>query len=163
MTVTSGGMSGSMSGAYSVDTGSTSVLMRSNGAGTGSAWVTVHGSGLGMTGLTGMSWIGDTGCEGTEWESETSVRCLTGHGYGGTRRMMVTSGGMSGSLSETYSVDTGSASVLMRSNGAGTGSAWVTVHGSGLGMTSLSMAGRMGASACEGTEWESETLVWCHV
>eukprot|EP00961_Rhodomonas_salina_P282150 3812668-Rhodomonas_salina.2 len=30
---------------------------------------------------------GHTGCEGTEWESETSVRCLVGGGARGTLRV----------------------------------------------------------------------------
>ena len=55
---------------------------RSNRAGTGSASVTVHGAGLGLVAFTALGRVGQTGCEGTEWESETSVRCLVGQGSG---------------------------------------------------------------------------------
>ena len=43
-----------------------------NRGGTGSASVTVRGAGLGLVAYTSMVRSGATGCEGTEWESETS-------------------------------------------------------------------------------------------
>merc|ERR1719163_2301817 len=91
--------SGSMSEAYSVDVGSMSTMRRDNSAGTGSASVTVHGSSLGLVGMTAMVRSGQTGCEGTEWESETSVRCLAGHGGQGTRRVVMTARERGGSMS----------------------------------------------------------------
>ena len=60
-----------------------SVMRRSNRAGTGSASVTVHGARLGLVAYTALGRVGQTGCEGTEWESETSVRCLVRTGLGG--------------------------------------------------------------------------------
>ena len=41
------------------------------------AWVE-----LGLVAYTAMGREGQTGCEGTEWESETSVRCLVGQELG---------------------------------------------------------------------------------
>ena len=90
--MTAGEQGGSGSAMYSVDAGSMSVTRRSNRAGTGSASVTVHGSGLGLVAFTALGRVGQTGCEGTEWESETSVRCLVGHGARGTRRVAMTAG-----------------------------------------------------------------------
>jgi hypothetical protein len=161
VTLTAGELSGSMTEALSVDVTGMSVMGRGNAAGTGSAWVTVHGGGLGLQAHTGLVRIGETGCEGTEWESETSVRCLPSSGARGTRRVVMTAGERSGSGSAMYSVDVGGMSVTGRPNGAGTGSASVTVHGSGLGLVLYSALGRMGATGCEGTEWESETSVRC--
>ena len=152
-----------MSVMYSVDAGSMSMPLRLNSAGTGSASVTVHGSSLGLVAFTALGRVGQTGCEGTEWESETSVRCLVGHGTRGTRRLAMTAGEQRGSGSAMYSVDTGSMSVTRRSNRAGTGSASVTVHGSGLGLVAFTALGRVGQTGCEGTEWESETSVRCLV
>ena len=125
--------------------------------------MTVHGSGLGLVAFTALGRVGQTGCEGTEWESETSVRCLVGRGMRGTRRVAMTAGEQGGSGSAMYSVDVGSLSVTRRSNRAGTGSASVTVHGSGLGLVAFTALGRMGQTGCEGTEWESETSVRCLV
>eukprot|EP00001_Collodictyon_triciliatum_P158170 27748_6 len=72
--------------------GRVSMVRRQNRAGTGSASVTVHGASMGLVALTAMVRSGQTGCEGTEWESETSVRCLVGHGARGTRRVVMTTG-----------------------------------------------------------------------
>ena len=43
----------------------------------------VYGQGLGRD---------RSGCEATEWESETSMRCMVGHGARGTRRVVMTAG-----------------------------------------------------------------------
>ena len=125
--------------------------------------VTVHGSGLGMTSSSMAGRIGHTACEGTEWESETSVRCLMGHGGGGTRRVVMTAGERGGSMTEGWSVDTSGVSMTRRQNRAGTGSGSMTVHGSSMGLQSYTVRGREGATGCEGTEWESETSVRCLV
>jgi hypothetical protein len=159
--MTAGELTGSGSAMYSVDVGGTSVTGRSNSVGTGSASVTVHGGGLGVLVITAMGRMGETGCEGTEWESETSVRCLTSSGARGTRRLAMTAGERTGSSSAMYSVDVGGMSVTGRSNGVRTGSASVTVHGRGLGLVLITAGGRMGETGCEGTEWQSETSVSC--
>ena len=161
VTMTAGEGPSSMSVAYSVDLPRVSTMSRTNLGGTGSASVTVHGAGLGLLVFTALGQIGQTGCEGTEWESETSVRCLVGHGSRGTRRAVMTAGELSGSGSAMYSVDGGSMSVAGRSNLGGTGSASVTVHGAGLGLVAFTALGRIGQTGCEGTEWESETSVRC--
>ena len=159
--MTAGERSGSMSEGYSVDGGSMSVMRRENRAGTGSASVTVHGSSLGLVAYTGMVRSGETGCEGTEWESETSVRCLVGRGARGTRRVAMTAGERAGTGSTAVSMDVGDMSVMRRENRAGTGSASVTVHGSSLGLVAYTARVRVGHTRCEETEWESETSLRC--
>ena len=161
MVMTAGGRSGSGTAAYSVDLGSMRVVRVANRAGTGSASVTVHGAGLGLVAFTAMAWEGQTGCEGTEWESETSVRCLTGHGSRGTRRVTLTSTARSGSMLQAFSEDLSLLSVMRHENSAGTGSASVTVHGLSLGLVALTAMVRSGQTGCEGTEWESETSMRC--
>jgi hypothetical protein len=109
--------------------------VRANGAETGSASVTVHGSGLGLAALTAMGRAGQTGCEGTEWESETSVRCMVGgQGTRGTAAALVTAGERGESMTEGYSIDGGSMSAASHNNVAGTGSTSVTVHGTSMGL-----------------------------
>ena len=133
MTITAGDVTGSISLISSIDKISLSTARRSNRGGTGSASVTVHGGSLGLVAYTSMVRSGATGCEGTEWESETSVRCLMGHGGGGTRRVVMTAGERSGSMSQTMSVDVGDVSIVRGWNRGGTGSGSVTVHGGSLG------------------------------
>jgi hypothetical protein len=77
--------SGSVSQAWSVDVDVISQSRRANRAGTGSASVTVHGAGMGIVRHTAKGRTGHTGCEGTDWQSETSVRCRVGHGSGLSR------------------------------------------------------------------------------
>ena len=125
--------------------------------------MTVHGASLGLVAFTAMGRVGQTGCEGTRWESETSVRCLVGQGARGTRRVTMTAGERGGSMSEGYSVEAASMSVMRRGNRGDTGSASVTVHGSSLGLIALTALGRIGQTGCEGTGWESETSVRCLV
>eukprot|EP00961_Rhodomonas_salina_P112495 1513663-Rhodomonas_salina.1 len=64
-----------------------------------------------------------TGCEATEWESDSSLRCLVGISMRGSRRTTVTVAVRSGSLTEAMTADLRSVSVARRSNHPGTGSA----------------------------------------
>ena len=147
----------------SMDTGRLSVIEGYNRAGTGSASVTVHGGGLGLMALTALGRLGQTGCEGTEWESETSVRCIVGHGSRGSRRVAMTAGGRMSSVSQGWSVDRGVLSVSRPVNRGGSGSASMTVHGSSIGMAQLSSTLRSGHTGCETSEWESETALRCRL
>eukprot|EP00961_Rhodomonas_salina_P250271 3383300-Rhodomonas_salina.1 len=70
--------------------------------------------------------MGHSGCESTEWESETSVRCQTGGGVRGTRRVTMTVGERSGSVTGVWSTDLSAVSSMRRTNRAGTGSTSVT-------------------------------------
>eukprot|EP00961_Rhodomonas_salina_P077356 1037434-Rhodomonas_salina.2 len=66
--------------------------------------------------------LGQTQSEATEWESETSMRCLTGASVRGTKRVSVTAGERVGSVTDVYSADVGGMSAMGRGNRAGTGS-----------------------------------------
>eukprot|EP00961_Rhodomonas_salina_P014656 196548-Rhodomonas_salina.1 len=75
-------------------------------AGTGSASVTVHGGSMGGAwGYTGNVRQGETGCEATGWESETSTRCLAGGSWMVSRRYSITSGLHVGSMTHQVSFD----------------------------------------------------------
>jgi hypothetical protein len=72
VTMTVGERGGSVTQVWSVDVGALSVMRRQYRAGTGAASVTVHGASMGLVTYTGWARKGHTGCEATEWESETS-------------------------------------------------------------------------------------------
>jgi hypothetical protein len=114
---------------------------------------------MGLETYTGRGLNGKTGCEATEWESETSVRCLMTHEDRGTRRVVMTAGERGGSVTQTYSSDCSCLSYIRPSNRAGTGSVSVTVHGSNFGLIVDTFKVRLGQSSCEATEWESEASV----
>eukprot|EP00961_Rhodomonas_salina_P295519 3935533-Rhodomonas_salina.1 len=62
-----------MTAIWTHDIAGLSVLGGPNRGGSGSSSVTVHGTGMGASGYTVKMMMGQTGCEGTEWEAETSV------------------------------------------------------------------------------------------
>ena len=155
---------GSVTQGWSADVGALSVMRGQNAAGTGSASVTVHGASMGLVTYTGRAREGHTGCEATEWESETSVRCMVTHGARGTRRLVMTVGEQGGgSVTQGWSADVGALSVMRGQNAAGTGKASVTVHGASMGLVTYTGRAREGHTGCEATEWESETSVRCMV
>ena len=107
--------------------------------------------------------VGHSACEASDWVSETSVNCRVGGGVLGSRRVTVTAGDRPGSLTEALSFDVPSLSVLTRGNRATTGSASVTVHGSNFAHARYTQAMRVGHSACEASDWVSETSVYCRI
>ena len=161
--MTVGERGGSVSQAWSIEAPGLSITRRGNRAGTGSTSVTVHGASMGLVSYTGRAREGQTGCEATEWESETSMRCMVGHGARGTRRVVMTVGERGGSVSQAWSLDLGWIGITRRGNRAGTGSTSVTVHGASMGLVSYTGRAMDGHTGCEATEWESETSVRCLV
>ena len=114
MTLTLGERSGSMTQVWSVDVGMVSNMQRQNVLGTGSASMTLQGVNLARLSYTSQVRQGRSGCEGTSWESDTSVRCLVGHGIRGTLRLVMTVGERGGSVTQVWSVDMPGVSVVRR-------------------------------------------------
>eukprot|EP00961_Rhodomonas_salina_P018955 255159-Rhodomonas_salina.1 len=98
---------GSISEVGSYDGVEVGLLGLSNHGTTGQRSVTVSGVGLGSSGYSVEVTLGATGCEGTEWVSESSVTCKVGSGLGGSLRAVVTAGGAAGSLTGGVSFDVG--------------------------------------------------------
>ena len=104
----------------------------------------------------------DTACEASEWWSETSVRSRTNHGVLGTLRVMLTAGERIGSVNEASKFEIPCPSITTRVNWAGTRSARVTGQESIFVLTTRNTeAIRIMYTACESTEWWSETSVRC--
>ena len=160
---TVGEQAGSISQSITFDVGQLSQVTSGNRASTGATSVTVTGAGLGLAAYTTMMRVHDTAGEATEWESETAVRCIVGHGTRGTRRVAVTAGDRAGSVSQTFSVDVPVLSVMFPTNNPTTGVLMCTLRGSFLGLMGDSQKGRIGGSACEQTIWEAQTALRCKV
>eukprot|EP00961_Rhodomonas_salina_P210553 2843097-Rhodomonas_salina.1 len=107
ISVTVGVQIGTVTQAMSNDLPGLSTKRRTNRPGTGSTSVTVHASSFGHLQYTQQGIQGHTQCEATDWESETSMRCLIGQGIQGTRRVSVTVGERVGSVTAAYSTDLG--------------------------------------------------------
>eukprot|EP00277_Geminigera_cryophila_P040940 CAMPEP_0173115224 /NCGR_PEP_ID=MMETSP1102-20130122/48257_1 /TAXON_ID=49646 /ORGANISM="Geminigera sp., Strain Caron Lab Isolate" /LENGTH=365 /DNA_ID=CAMNT_0014017987 /DNA_START=26 /DNA_END=1120 /DNA_ORIENTATION=+ len=128
----------------------------------GSTSVTVLGSGLGHVAFTGRIRQEHTDCEATVWDSSTSIRCLSGHGMQGTKRVVVTVGERGGSSSQIWSLDGTGLSSVRRNNLATTVPESVTVQGTSLGEFKYTARARQGNTGCPSTDWVSETSVQCH-
>ena len=161
--MTVGKRSGSISESITYSVGDTSTLTRKNQAGTGSISLTVAGAGLGQFEYTTSLRTSKTGCEATEWESETTARCLTGTGAQGTRQVIMTAGEQEGTFTQSWSADTAGLSMMSNINREATGATTLTVHGASMGLVTYTGRAREGHTGCEATEWESETSVRCLV
>eukprot|EP00961_Rhodomonas_salina_P262420 3546419-Rhodomonas_salina.1 len=109
--------------------------------------------------------VGGTGCEATEWASESNVRCQTSSVIAATMRIGLTTGQQLGTITEVVglSISGGVVSGLTVSNRARTGSASLTMHGGGFGAWVSSGKGRTGQTSCEASGWWSDTTVQCMV
>ncbi|KAJ1475837.1 hypothetical protein T484DRAFT_1827001 [Baffinella frigidus] len=142
--------------------GGNATFGRNNSPSTGSVSMTVVGSSLGLLDYTGAWRVGSTACEASEWESDSSMRCLSSGGVFGTLRVAVTAGVGVGSVTEGLSYD-----VPMLEGGSkkgnmpSTGSVSMTVVGSGMGHSDYTGASRVGATACEASGWESDSSMCC--
>jgi len=139
---------GSVSNGFSVDFSLLSVSRRKNSPRTGSVSITLHGVGFGLALSTARSRIGISSCESTGWESETSMRCLTGpQGESGTQRAVISIGQGAGSRSQGWSADVACLSLFIRKNVATVVSTLVTLHGTGMGLTMYT--GKFGSLALD--------------
>jgi len=161
--VTAGGQSGSVTHTWSTDVPGSSAIQIVNRDPLGSTWVTVHGAGMGIIAYTGRAREGHSGCEATEWASETSVRCLVTHTGRRTQCVVVTAGMHEGSMMQAWSLDLASISLVRWINRAGIGSLMLTVHGASMGQVTYTGKVRVGHTGCEATEWASETSMRCKV
>ena len=77
--------------------------------------------------------VGQTGVQGTEWASDTSVMCKVAAGVEGSVRVVVTSGEESGTGTDAASYDGGAVSTLRAANEGTTGGGSMTVSGASFG------------------------------
>ena len=145
---------------FSYDANSVSSTKGANTRSRGGLSISVTGTNFGQFSATPMA-RGETAGEATTWVSDSTVQCRAAGGVERSRTLLVTSGVGVGILTEAWSYDGVTVSGMRRGNNPGTGSTTVTMHGAGFGLVSYSGAGRVGATACEATGWESETSLRC--
>ena len=159
--MTAGMQTGSVTHVWSVDIGTLRMTgWQNRGL---SASVVVHVAGPELSVISARGHIGQTACEATEWESETSVRCHGTQLVRGSQRVILTAGDQTGSITRGWSSDMAGMSVTRQSNKKRTGSASMTVHGASMGLVAHTSRSREGVTGCEATEWESDTAVRCSV
>ena len=126
---------------------------------TGSASVTVHGSSLGLVGMTAMVRSGQTGCESTYWISASSLLCLSAAISRASLSVIITSGFTKASLSVGFSTDFVS---VFRAyprflDTSSTANESTTIVGAGFGTKDVSLMARFGNTGCESTNWLSDS------
>ena len=159
--VTAGTQFASVTQAWSVDGAGMSVMSGINVAGAGGASVTVHGASMGLVTYTGRAREGHTGCEATEWMSDSSIRCKSEIGTWGSRLGVVTSGERSGSITDVLSYDVPSMSVASPPNSPSTGRTSITILAADLGGFGFSSQGRLGFTSSEASQWLSGSSITC--
>jgi hypothetical protein len=92
VTVSSGVQDGSMSEGWSYDVPVVSSVAKTNGASTGGFDVTVVGRGFGTSGYSVGVRVGGSGCERSDWVSDSSVVCGVSGGVGDGKGVVVSSG-----------------------------------------------------------------------
>ncbi|KAJ1470089.1 hypothetical protein T484DRAFT_1849086 [Baffinella frigidus] len=147
-------------------------FVRSNSPSTGSASVTIVGSGMGLTDFSGASRLGASACEATSWDSDSSLRCRSPSGVLATLRVAITAGVRAGSVTEGLSYDlrnlvavscTGNVTDCSAASGnvPAVGLVVIRVEASGFGLREWSAGSRLGHTACEASEWESDSSLRC--
>ena len=164
--ITAGVRSGTTSEALSFDGVGFGLAMRNAGRGAGAALsLEMTGSKIGGAWSSMSASVGTTACEATTWESSSMLLCrvsAVGAASGGSASVMVTVGTVAvGSMTGGMSFDKLGVSAVRRENGAEGAGSLVTVSGSGLGRHGSSVWGGLGGSACEASEWGSESSVAC--
>ena len=153
---------GSMTSGLSIAHGLMSSTGRSNVASTGSVSMSVYGAGFGLVDYTLRLRSGGSACESSVWASDTAVRCGVGREVAlQSRRLVVSVDRQAGSVTQGYSVDGGAVSAVGSRNAAATGATWLVVLGAGLGVPSTTTGVRLGQTACESSDWVSDTSVRC--
>ncbi|KAJ1483849.1 hypothetical protein T484DRAFT_1798816, partial [Baffinella frigidus] len=157
--LTVGERAGTYTELLSYDVGA-AMSLSPNAPATGLAWVTVAGADLGVSKLTGSVRVGATACEATEWVSDTAVEARVARGVSGTLRVVVTSGGRGGSVTEAASYDVPAALGVGMVNGP-TAGGWDVVVVMSTRVLVYSDAARIGGTACEMTSWASDSGILC--
>ena len=143
-----------------------------NGAALGLSSLVLAGTGFGFAGnspaarvggcygLVGL--CGGTACEVTLWDSNTALVCRLAHGLPGAQAVVVTAGVAKGTGTTLFSFDSAWGAPRF-SNGPCSGGAPVSLIGTNFGWLDRTPRGRVGWSACEATEWVSDSLVLCQL
>jgi len=160
--VTAVEQAGTATNVFSSDTSIVQIATHNNNrATTGSTSVIVRGAGYGPIAFTIVMRVGATGCEATQWESDTEVYCMVTQGIRSSQQLSITGGILSSSTSSIFSFEGAVASSLLPSNAQATGSVFVTIMSIALGVTANSEGVRAGLSVSESTTWMSTSSVAC--
>lgn len=123
------------------------------------ASLTMFGSDFGMSGASLAGRFGPTACESSGWTSDSSMTCLAAAGTFASLSAAVTVADAVDSASTVLSYDMPRLASVESDPQVNT--TVLIAKGSNIGTFQASQAGRMAATACEATEWISNTMLAC--
>eukprot|EP00961_Rhodomonas_salina_P150398 2025640-Rhodomonas_salina.1 len=101
--------------------------------------------------------VGETGCEATDWLSDSALHCFVARSIRRTFSVIVSQGLRASTFSEVISFEVQEVSSLFERNAPTTGSVSLSVSGSGFWLYDLSPGGSTGHTAMEATHWVSSS------
>eukprot|EP00960_Hanusia_phi_P076630 768590-Hanusia_phi.AAC.1 len=161
LSVTSTQNIGTITALQSYDKLQASAFRPTNGIGTGSSYISVHGSSLAGFSNTNSARNGFSACERSLWLSTTSICCLESSSISFSQRVIVTIGISVGSKSNALSYIIPSLQLVYPTNNPPEGKILCTVEGEFFGMFADSQEGRLGGSSCERSVWKADTSLYC--
>ena len=122
--------------------------------------LTVQGSGLGVTAVSGSGRIGQSACESSLWTSDSAILCSVASMTFSSTRVVVSLGQRQSSRSELLSHDNADVSSLMFQNFASKVKYILTVHGANIASgRDITSTGSLLQTLSESSHWISDTAV----
>jgi hypothetical protein len=116
---------------------------------------------FGVQESTPRAGVGGTACDSSTWLSDSNVNCLVGCGVGRQHQMSISIASSETPLVPKVVYQNPIASSLQRSNAPATGAVAVRVSGTNHGTSSYSQQTQISLTACEATQWTSNTHLAC--
>ena len=141
-----------------------SIISVTNSAPTGTVSLTLTGAQMGMAAASSSARAAISSCETSQWKSDTAVRCLAVSSISQSRRVVITSGCLLSSTTQSFSFNALQLSAAgMYSNSFPFVPQMLTLYGLAFGIFDNSPLARVGLTACESSKWTSQSSLLCRI
>jgi hypothetical protein len=149
---------------FSFSTSVISTISVFNGASTGTISLTLIGSNIGTVASSSSVRPLSTSCQASQWRSDTAIRCLVSSSISQSRILLITSGGVLSSTSQSFSFNAPHLSGAgMYRNSYPYVPQMLTLFGLEFGVSDNSPLARVGLTACESSMWTSQSSMLCRI
>ena len=163
------GSSGTLTDTLSYDAPSVHALAQGNGPALGGRVLSVSGFSFGRFDASPRAQVaggaahghlaGGTGCEATEWASESALVCVVARGLFSPKDVAATVAVQVATSTSLFTYDRPMAERLVFPNGPASGGLTSTVTGQNFGWLDMSPTVRVGGSMSEATKWLSDSAI----
>jgi hypothetical protein len=133
----------------------------SNAPGSSDTTITVLGFNFSPVDRSSTIRVGVSSCEQTEWNSDTSLRCLVAIGSGIENSIAITMSGLISTGFKAFSYDSPIITYVNRWNAPTTSGGTVTISGTNFGLSDLTLSIAVGESLCATSSWQTYSSVNC--